>query len=88
MLTMSLSEWSKLTVDQRKEWLHQQEPRKLTAILDAINIMLNETKQLNAQLSTVDLPIVNGQVDTYSLLQDMSHAVTNELQYKLVERSV
>lgn len=91
MLAMNLNEWSKLTVEERKAWLKDQSPRRLTELLVMINDMLKEADQLDAELSLLidpSLEVIQARDFTYNTLRDVEYNLVHELRDRqaLVER--
>lgn len=90
---MNLREWSNLTTDQRQQWLGLQSPRSLTELLVMIAEMLDQTTEMDSELSMLidpDESVTNARNFTVNTLRNVEYHLTKEIRDRqiLLEKTV
>jgi hypothetical protein len=81
-MEMTLSKWSSLSLDERKAWLEDQSPRKLTELLGMLEEMLMSADDMDGQLALLIEPsevVTNARNYTVNTLRDVEKHIVNEL---------
>ena len=88
MTEMNLAEWGKLTVDERKQWLKDQSPKRLSELLVIIADILNQTDQFSknelSSLGELSSDIIMARDNTYTALRDIEQNIGLELRERTV----
>lgn len=77
MVLMTLREWDKLTIIQRKAWLKEQSPASLRELLSMILEIIEQTDRMNQELDMLEPcdSITNARIFTNTTLRNIQTAL-------------